>query len=398
MRPLDGIRVLDLTRLLPGPYATLVLADLGADVIRVEAPGDEDLVRVLPPSLTTKDGEQIGAMYIALNRNKRSVVLDLKAPAGRDAFLRLAEKADVVVEGFRPGVLDRLGVGWAALSARNPRLSLCSMSGYGQDGPLAMRAGHDLGYIALAGALGVGGPAGGTPAIPGVQVADLGASMVAVSSILAALLARERGDGRGTRLDVSMYESALAQMIAHLPALLAGGGMARGEVALTGRDPNYRVYRTKDARWISVAPLEPKFWKKLIDALERPDLAGQAIASQIDPAARAALHLELERVFVTRTLSEWVEKLAPADACIEPVLEGQEVLDHPHAKARGVTISWNDAALGPVTMPRTPIRPWSADQTATSAPKPGEHGAGVFAEAGFSVAEIAALREARVLG
>lgn len=404
MRPLDGIRVLDLTRLLPGPYATLMLADLGAEVIRVEAPGDDDLVRVLPPALTAKDGTTVGALYIALNRNKKSVVLDLKQPAGRDAFLRLAKTADVVVEGFRPGVMDRLGLGWDALAAVNPRLSLCSMSGYGQDGPLAQRAGHDLGYMALAGALGVGGPAEGPPAIPGVQVADLGSSMNAVSSILAALLARERADakekgsGRGTRLDVSMYDAAAAMMIVHLSSLLAGGGMKRGEVALSGRDPNYRVYRTKDGRWLSVAPLEPKFWKRLTEALGKPELASAALAAQVDREARARLHATLESLFAEKSLEEWVALLAPADACIEPVLEGAEVLAHPQATARGIVMRWEDPAFGEVAVPRTPIRPWAHESVPAPAPAPGADGAAVLAAAGFPADEIASLRASRVLG
>jgi alpha-methylacyl-CoA racemase len=404
VKPLSGIRVLDLTRLLPGPYATLVLADLGAEVIRVEAPGDDDMVRALPPAVTGPGGETVGALYVALNRNKKSVALDLKKPEGLAAFMRLVDRADVVVEGFRPGVMDRLGIGWSALSARNARVSLCSLSGYGQTGPMSQRAGHDLNYIALAGLLGVGGPEAGPPAIPGTPVGDIGSSMLAVSSVLAALLARDRaearekGSGRGTHVDVSMYDAALALMIAHLPGLCAGGEMGRERVPLTGRDPNYRVYRTKDARFLSVAPLEPKFWARLVAALDRPDLSSTALEAQVDPGKRAALHETLEKIFAGKTLADWTAALGPADACIEPVLEGREVLEHPHAVARGVTLTWDDPRLGSVTMPRTTMRPWSEQTIPAPAPRPGEDGAAVLAACGFSADEIASLRASAILG
>ena len=400
-RPLEGIRVLDLTRLLPGPYATLVLADLGADVVRIEDKADSDFVRWLPPAIADPaGGPAVGALFYALNRNKRSIVLDLKAPGGPETFLKLAEGADVVVEGFRPGVMDRLGIGWDALSARNPRLTLCSMSGWGQDGPYAQRAGHDLGYIAIAGLLGVAGPKDGPPAIPGVPVADLASSLTAVSSILAALLARERAGktGRGTRIDASMYDAAAGLMLLHLSGLLAGGAMGRGEVALTGRDPNYRVYRAKDGRWLAVANLEPKFWKRFVEAVGRPDLANAAIESQVDPAARGRLHAELERLFATKTRDEWTAVLDGADCCIEPVLEGAEVLDHPQARARGAIATVDDPRLGAVQVVRTPLRPFSQDAPLTPAPGPGAHGEAVLREAGFPGEEISRLRASGVLG
>jgi alpha-methylacyl-CoA racemase len=417
-RPLEGIRVLDLTRLLPGPYATLLLADLGADVVRVEDTGDSDFVRWLPPAIPDPSGgPPVGALFLSLNRNKRSIVLDLKKPDGKAAFLRLADKADVVIEGFRPGVVDRLGIGWDVLSARNPRLTLCSMSGWGQDGPYAQRAGHDLGYIAIAGLLGVGGLKDGAPAIPGVPVADLASSFTAVSSILAALLGRERADsaarearanaggepaagaaGRGVRIDASMYDAAAALMLLHYSSVLAGGPMGRGDVALTGRDANYRVYETSDGKWLSVANLEPKFWKRFIEAVNRPDLANAAIESQIDPAVRAKLHVELEKLFATATRDEWMRRVDGADCCIEPVLEGAEVLDHPHAKARGAVATLDDPRLGKVQVLRTPLRPFSADAPLAPAPRTGEHGDAVLKEAGFDPAEIQRLRASGVLG
>lgn len=401
MKPLDGIRVLDLTRLLPGPYATLLLADLGADVVRVEDRNDSDFVRVLPPAYPDKTGgPAVGALFLALNRNKRSIVLDLKSPDGKAAFLRLASKADVVVEGFRPGVMDRLGIGWETLRETNPRLSLCSMSGWGQDGPYARRAGHDLGYIAIAGLLGVAGRKDGAPAIPGVPVGDLACSLTAVASILAALLGRERAGaaGRGVRIDASMYDAAFGLMLLHLAPHFAGSTMRRDEVALTGRDANYRVYRTKDGRWLSVAPLEPKFWAKFVQAANRPDLANAMLESQIDAAARARLNTELETLFATRTRDEWVAVFEGADCCVEPVLEGAEVAEHPHAKARGGIATMEDPRYGTVQVVRSPLRPFSHDVTPAPAPKPGEHADAVLREAGFAAEEISRLRAAGALG
>lgn len=401
MRPLEGIRVLDLTRLLPGPYATLMLADLGADVVRVEDAGDSDFVRWMPPAFPDPSGgPAVGSLFLSLNRNKRSVILDLKKDGGKQAFLRLVDRADVVVEGFRPGVMDRLGLGWSVLSKRNPRVSMCSMSGWGQEGPYAQRAGHDLGYIAIAGLLGVGGSKGGAPAIPGVPVGDLASSLNAVTAILAAILGRERAgkDGRGSFLDVSMYDSAAALMLLHYSSLLAGGAMERGEVALTGRDANYRVYECKDGKWLSVANLEPKFWKRFIEAVGRLDLANAAIESQVNPKVRAGLHVELEKLFATDTRDAWMARLAAADCCIEPVLEGREVLDHPHAKARGIVATLQDPKLGEIGVVRTPLRPFSMEAKPAPAPKAGEHSEAVLAEAGLSAAEIQGLRESGVLG
>ena len=264
---LEGVRILDLTRLLPGAYCTLLLADLGADVIKIEEPGRGDYMRWMGPVV----GEQ-SALFNALNRNKRSVVLDLKSDHGRTAFLKLAETAGVVVEGNRPGVMDRLSIGWEVLHTLKPSLVLCSITGYGQDGPMAMSAGHDLNYMAAAGALGLNGAPGGPPLPLGVQVADLGGGgMGGAIAILAALFDVSRGGG-GRHLDVAMMEGALAWTAA-VAADAAAGGTApeRGRGRLTGGIPCYRVYSCADG-YLSVGALEPKFWEALCTALDRPDL------------------------------------------------------------------------------------------------------------------------------
>jgi crotonobetainyl-CoA:carnitine CoA-transferase CaiB-like acyl-CoA transferase len=237
-----------------------------------------------------------------------------------------------------------------------------------------------------------------------VQVADLSASLCAVASVLGAVLARERdearekGSGRGSRLDVSMYDAAAAMMIFHLPGLLAGGRMERGQVQLTGAHPNYRVYRTKDGRWLSIGSLEPKFWKRFLVAAGRPDLEGAAFAAMADEDARAGLVKTMTGLVAEKTLAEWQAILDPADACAEPVLEGEEVIRHPHAIARRIAFEADDPKLGKVRVPASPLRPWSEEARYRPAPAPGEHSDEVLAAAGFSPPEIAALRAAKVLG
>ena len=261
------MRVLDLTRLAPGPYATLVLADLGAEVLKLEPP-DGDGTRLMPPG---GDGE----LFAALNRGKRSVVLDLKRPGAVDAALRIVARCDVLVEGFRPGVMERLGLGHAVLLERFPRLVVCALSGFGQTGPDRGRAGHDLGYVARAGLLAMGGR-DGVPAIPGAQVADVGGAWIAVSGILAALLARAT-TGRGRLVDISLVEAATSFAALHLgPALLGVPVPPAGHGALDGGLPSYGLYRTADDRWLAVAALEPKFFAALCERLGLGDLTAEA--------------------------------------------------------------------------------------------------------------------------
>jgi crotonobetainyl-CoA:carnitine CoA-transferase CaiB-like acyl-CoA transferase len=312
--PLTGIRVLDLTRLLPGAYCTLLLADMGADVIKVEEPKEGDYMRWTPPLV----GGQ-SALFEALNRNKRSLGLDLKTESGRDALLRLVETAHVLVEGNRPGVMDRLGLGWQVLHARNPKLVMCSITGYGQQGPYASRAGHDLNYMAISGALGLNGPRGGPPLPLSVQVADIGGGgLTPAVAILGALLGVERG-GDGTWIDSSMTDGAAGFMTIAYATLAAGERVARGDQRLTGRYPCYRVYDCKDGRHYSVAALEPKFWRTLCEALDRPDLQDQQYSEDLDS------HRAVEEIFTTRTRDEWQQQLAGLDVCCEPVLDLDEV-------------------------------------------------------------------------
>jgi crotonobetainyl-CoA:carnitine CoA-transferase CaiB-like acyl-CoA transferase len=387
--PLSGIRILDLTRLLPGPFATLVLADLGADVVRVEDPAGGDWLRSLPPV----EGEQAPAFH-ALNRNKRSLALDLRAPAGAAAFRRLARRADAVIESFRPGVMDRLGVGFEALRAENPRIVLCSISGYGQDGPYAARAGHDLDYCATAGVL----AANGTPERPlplGVQVADVaGGSWPAAAGLLAALL-RARATGEGAHVDVSMTEGALAMLA--LPLGIASGRgspITRGGELLTGGAACYGTYRTKDGRFVALGALEPKFFGGFCAAVGRPELAER----QLDGNG-AGPRAELEAVFAGRTFAEWAAFAAEHDVCLAPVLEGDEPREDPQLRARGAFLEVpTPYERRPMPGVRTPIRIRGEPVPLRPAPRLGEQSEAVLAEAGFTPGEIAALRSAGVLG
>lgn len=384
-RPLDGIRVLDVSRLLPGPFMTMVLSDMGADVVKVEDPRVGDYLRQIPPAKAGMSGR-----FFAVNRGKRSLALDLKSDVGKGAFLRMVERADVVVESFRPGVMDRLGVGWKALSARNPRVVLCSISGYGQDGPYVGRAGHDLNYLGLAGVLAMGGPAGGAPVMPGVQIADLaGGGLWASTALLGALVGRER-TGRGAHLDVSMTEGALALLCAELGNLDSGAPVpTRGRATLNGGMACYAVYGTKDGKYLAVGAVEPKFWLAFNRAIGRREDLSELVAP---PERQEQVRGEVQAILATRTRDEWAELLAAHDCCCEPILEMDELRGHPLHAARGV---FTEVPVGDAGKPgetvlqvRTPAGPARTDRLA---PRLGEHSREVLAEYGFSEAEIGAL-------
>lgn len=387
--PLQGVRVLDLSRLLPGPYATLVLADLGADVVKVEDPAGGDYLRWMPPMAGTQSG-----WFHALNRNKRSIALDLRRPEGAAALLRLARRFDVVVESFRPGVMARLGVGYEALSRENPGIVLCSISGYGQDGPYRDRAGHDLDYVALAGVLAVNGPPE-RPLPLGVQVADVaGGSWPAVTGILAALIGRA-STGRGAWIDVAMAEGALAMLALQQGAADAEGrALRRGEEQLNGGSACYSVYRTRDGRFVALGALEPKFFRVFCEAAGRPELAER----QFDGNG-AGPRAEVEAIFAARTWAEWGDFAARHDVCVMPVLEGDEPRRDPQLLHRGsfveIDTPWEGRAMPGLA---SPVRLRGLDAPRRAAPALGADGDAVLGESGFDAAEVAALRALGVLG
>jgi alpha-methylacyl-CoA racemase len=378
---LRGIRVLDLSRLLPGPFLTMVLADMGADVVKIEDPRIGDYLRAFPPA---KGG--ISGRYLAVNRGKRSLALDLKAAAQREAFLRMVERADVVVESFRPGVMAKLGVGYEALAARNPKIVVCSISGYGQTGPYVEKAGHDLDYIALAGVLAMGGRADGAPMMPGVQIADLaGGALWSATAILAALIGRER-TGKGAHLDISMTEGALALLAAEIGNLDCGARPTGGAETLNGGLACYGVYRTKDDRYLAVGALEPKFWIALNQAIGRPPNVAEIVGR---PDQQTRTRADLAAIFATRTATEWQEVLAKHDCCVELALELDELATHPLHQAREVFFEIDGGeGVGPIRQVRTPV---GTPAHAGPPPRLGQHSREVLHEYGFDDAAIAEL-------
>jgi crotonobetainyl-CoA:carnitine CoA-transferase CaiB-like acyl-CoA transferase len=393
--PLAGLRILDLTRLLPGPAATMHLADFGADVIKVEDTGDGDYMRHFPP-LIEANGETINPAFEAVNRNKRSIAIDLKSLQGRDAFLRLIDGADATIESFRPGTLGRLGLGWELLHARNPKLVLCSISGYGQDGPLAQAAGHDLNYLALAGVLDQSrsSPDAG-PAIPSVQVADiLGGTLASLSGLLMALLAAQR-TGVGSHVDCAMSEAVLAHHVFVHAQRDSGLAPRAADELLTGGVACYRCYRTADGRWLAVGALEMKFWRNFCIAASLPELIerhwslGEAPGSD---AAHATI-AHVARTIASKPLAEWLSVLDPADACVSPVLSPEEAQHHAQVAARGVLK--RDATGVTHVAPSVRIGVWSPELR--RAPRQGQHTNDVLREAGFSAEEIKRLRDSAAI-
>ncbi|GIW73352.1 MAG: CoA transferase [Planctomycetota bacterium] len=390
--PLEGVRVIDLTRLLPGPFCTQLLGDFGADVIKVEDTAVGDLTRLVPPYL----GGSHSAAFLALNRNKRSLALDLKQERGREVLLRLVRQADVLVEGFRPGVMERLGLGWERLRAHNPRLVYCALTGFGHQGPWQQRPGHDINYLALGGALAISGAADGPPQLPGVQVADLTGALYAAVGILLALRARER-TGQGQFVDVAMTDGVLALLSIHAAAALAGAPPRRGRGPLGGSMPNYGVYATRDGRYLAVGALEPKFWQALCSAIGRPDLqaAAPVMLAGMDEQAAAAIRAELARLFASRTLAQWQQLFAEIEACVTPVLEVEEALASEHARARVLVREQQHPELGALPqlapVPRLDATPGTLRR---HPPAHGEHTAAILEELGYRPEEIAALRAA----
>lgn len=389
--PLAGVRVLDLSRLLPGPLCSLMLADLGATILKVEPPMGGDYTRWFPPV-----NENMGGGFAALNRNKRSLALNLKDKEGVAALKKIVVEVDVLLEGFRPGVMKRLGLDYESLKQIHPGLIYCSISGYGQTGPMAHRAGHDINYLARTGVLSLIGEKGGPPVVPGIQIADItGGTWMAVSHILAALVRRERS-GEGCFCDVAMAEGLLPYLTMEMGQQSFGAAQpTRGNTMLGGGVPCYGVYRCGDGKYLSVGSLEPKFWVGLVTALELEHLADEGLSPGADgERVRAAL----EEVFATRSRDEWSALLAEHDVCVEPVLELHEVLDEPHAQARGYFVTHEHPTEGSLQAPRSPFRLSGATPPKpTGAPLLGQHSREILQEFNFSDEEIAALCEAGVL-
>jgi len=378
MRPLTGTRVLDLSRLLPGPFATLVLADLGATVDKIEDPGGGDYLRHMPPQVA---GES--AAFQLINRGKRSAVLDLKKPEGREAVKRMLGSYDVLFEQFRPGVLARLGLSHDELRAAHPRLIICALTGYGQTGELASRAGHDLNYLARSGILGAHGPASGPPQVPGFQLADISGGMWCVVGILAALAERAR-TGQGCVLDIAMTDGVLGFASAAIGAALAGERGARGDEPLTGGIAPYNTYMSKDGQPITLAALEPKFWLTFCNAT--------GIAPSMDALVPGPHQVEVKQkvaeVIASRTRDEWARFSTEHDCCLEPVLRPDEITADAHLASRDLFFRIA-SVRGEIPQVRTPVTP--KDAAFSPPPRAGEHTRAILRDGGLGEAEIDAL-------
>jgi alpha-methylacyl-CoA racemase len=394
MGALDGVRVLDLSRLLPGGFCSLLLADFGADVLKVEDTGMGDYVRWSPPYYEGAEESARSALFLALNRGKRSIRLDLKKERGREVLLRLARDYDVLLESFRPGVLDRLGVGYKRLRHENPGLVYCAITGYGQDGPYTGRSGHDINYLGLNGLLGLTGEADGPPIQSAGQIADIGGGgLMAAVGILVALRERERSR-EGQLVDVSMFDGSLAWLALVAAKYLAdGAGPRRGDLELAGRLICYRPYACKDG-WVTLGALEPKFWRAWCEGVEREDL----IERQFD-APGSDVHAEVERVFLERTREEWAEFASRYDCCLEPLLDLDEALDSELVRAREMVLELDQPGAEPVKQLGVPVK-LSRTPAGPGGPGPvlGEHTTDVLARLGYSREEIEALQEDGAVG
>lgn len=366
MFPLQSIRVLDLSRLLPGPFCTMLLADFGAEVIKIEAPELGDYARHYEPKI-----DENSVMFHSLNRNKKSVTLDLKTDEGKDQFLQMVGKADVVVESFRPGVMKRLGLDLPVLEKINPRLIYCAISGYGQTGPYAEMPGHDINYISYAGLLELMGEKDGKPIVPAVQVADLaGGAYPAVTGILLALLEREKS-GKGQFIDISMMDGVISLLQSTLPNyLMKNIPSKRGEQMLSGGLACYEVYQTKDGRWLAVGALEMKFWRIFCQKLGKPEWI--PLLNEPDEVQYKLKH-DIQTVMYTKTLAEWMDIFEDAEACVSPVLNFAELVNHPQVQARKMFEAIEQDGIPvkhigiPIKLSRTP------GKIRAAAPKLGEH-------------------------
>ena len=396
MLALEGIKVLDFCRNAPGMFATMILADLGADVLMVERPMDETRAAYerIVAGIETPEDERRHASFNALQRNKRSIALNLKEPEALEIFRQLTADADVVVEGFRPGVVNRLGVGYEQVKAINPRAVYCSVSGYGQTGPYSQMAGHDINYISFAGALGlIGDSPDGKPAIPLNLIADYaGGGLCGAVGILAALMAREK-TGRGQYVDIAMTEGVLYMLCGMVADALKHGYIpTRGGTRLNGGSPYYNVYRTTDGKYFSIAAIEPWFWENLCRAIGREDLIPHQDAVG---EMREEIVSVLETAFLGKTRDEWFDVLRDANISVGKVYDLDEALSDPQALARGMVVELEAPGV-PGGRVKQPGIPFQLSETPGAVRYPGsvtgQHTAEVLAALGYDPARIAELK------
>lgn len=394
--PLTGIRVVDLTQLLPGPLCSQHLADLGAEVIKIENPKVADATRLWGEKIK-KNGYEESYMFLLLNRNKKSITLNIKRERGREILFKLLEKADVLLEGFRAGTMDELGLGYESLKEKFPRLVYCAISGYGANGPYKNLAGHDANFLARSGLLSLNGAKDGPPILPGFQVADIGGgTLVALAGILAALYAREK-TGRGQFVDVSMLDGAFNFLHLYAANFLATQkNPKRGDEVLSGKLPNYSVYQTMDGRYVMLAALEERFFRTFLRQIGKEDiLEGKNFHEERD---LEKIRQDLMDFFSKKTMSELEPLFNMSDTCLSPVNELSDAFEDPQLKSRGLIIRLKHPKLGEYT---TIGSPFVFSETKVGyrlhPPAIGEHTMEILKELGYSEGEIEDLRKNRVI-
>lgn len=386
--PLDGIKILDLSRMAPGPYCTMLLGDLGADVIKIEQPG----FGIIPIDVD----EETWAAYFALDRNKRSILLNLKNPEARQVFYKLVETADVILEGYRPGVVKQLGVDYDTVKKINPSIIYCSLSGYGQDGPYHDLPGHDINYIALAGALSAMGIRNGRPAVPLNLLADYaGGGQQAALGIVVALLCKER-TGIGQYIDVAMLDGVIQLFGWEASEFFAGGKAPKwGDTPITGNVPCSNIYETKDG-YVSIGCFEIKSWENLCHELKRDDLIPHQFATGQE---KENIYSQLREIFLTKTKYEWFEIFSPKGIAVAPVLDLDEVFKDPHVLHRQMVVEVDNPKLGKVKQVGIGLKfSETPGRIRSTAPLPGQNTEEILSVAGYSVDEIKSLKETGATG
>ncbi len=390
--PLEGIKVLDLSRYLPGPFCTQILADFGAEVIKVEDPRGGDLGRQLAPLI----GDQ-SARFYTVNRNKKSITVDLKKEEGKELFKKLVMISDVVVDQFRPGVMDKMGIGYESLKAVNEKIIYCSITGYGLSGPLRDAAGHDLNYLSLAGITGLTGTFQGMPAMCAAQIADIaGGTLYAVIAILLALASREK-TGKGQLCDIAMMDGSVS-LLAYTLGEWSGWGRLpeRGDDVLTGGYGFYNIYKTKDDQYVSLGAVEDKFWADFCRKIGREEY----IQIQWDKAKQTDIIADIRNVMAEKTRDEWVAFFADSDICFTPILTLEEMCGNPQVLARDMIYKIQNVrgTNKEVVTPGIPIKlSATPGQAILSFPELGEHNQEILLAAGYSAEEIGLLKEKKII-
>lgn len=392
MGALNGIRVLDLSRLLPGPYCTLMMADYGAEVIKIEEPGNGDYIRWRKPAI-----EGIGARHLTINRNKKSVELNLKTKEGKEIFKKMAAKADVILESFRPGVMERLGLGYEEISKINKGIVYCSLTGYGQTGPYRNLPGHDINYIGYSGILGLIGEKNGKPVVPGVQIADIGGgALMALAGICMALFHKER-TGEGQYIDVSMMDGAVTWLYAAASDYFASGKIPeRGSNRLDGHFAFYNVYKTKDGKYLSVGASELKFWKRICELVGKQEW----IELHEGPEEiQEQLKKELVELFKQKDQKEWLDLLALEDTCVGPVNDINQIFEDPQIIERELFTEMNHPIAGIIKQIGFPIKfSHTPGKIHSHSPILGEHTEEILSKLNYSDEKIELLRKGGVIG